>query len=246
MQGMRTLSLTSLWGALVLICLSSLADSASKGPRIAVVSISTGPIAKPYIAQAVVNKAMYATRNAYHFRLFHHLDSSRAPAWSKILALKTVIKSREYDWVMWLDGDVVITNFGTRIESLLPRNPAIDFLITRDCNDINTGAFLLRASRSALASLDEIYGGPHVTSQILDDLWWEQRSFINLYGTSEDLRNRTLEVPQKTFNSYPPGYGCYEEGGTGWSEADFVVHFPGAPDDLRENLTKEYLQKVIY
>ena len=224
----------------------ALAANASRGHRIAVVSISTGPVAKPYIAQAVVNKAMYATRNAYQFRLFHHLDASRPPSWSKILALKTAIKSREYDWIMWLDGDVVITNFGTRIETLLPSDPGIDFLITRDCNNINMGAFLLRASKSALLSLDEIYGGPHVTSKILNDLWWEQKSFISLYNASAGLRNRTLEVPQKTFNSYPPGYDCFEEGGAGWTEADFVVHFPGAPDDLRENLTREYLQKVIY
>ena len=224
----------------------STAAHANRGPRIAVVSISTGPVAKPYIAQGVVNKAMYATRNAYHFRLFHHMDASRPPSWSKILALKTLIKSREYDWIMWLDGDAVITNFGTRIESLIPKDPSIDFLVTRDCNDINMGAFLLRASKSALLSLEEIYGGAHVTSKILNDLWWEQKSFISLYSESADLRNRTLQVPQKTFNSYPPGYECFEKGGTGWSEADFVVHFPGAPDDLRENLTTEYLKKVIY
>lgn len=208
--------------------------------------MSAGQIAKPYIAQAAVNKAMYATRNSYHFRLFHHLDPNRPPAWSKILALKTVIRSREYDWIMWIDGDALFTNFGTRIESLLPRNPAIDFMITRDCNDINTGSFLMRASKSALLSLEEIYGGPHVTSQVLEDLWWEQRSFISLYNANVDLRNRTLEVPQKTFNAYPPDYGCNEEGGTGWSEADFVIHFPGAPDELRENLTAEYLKKVIF
>lgn len=203
-------------------------------------------MAKPYIAQAVVNKAMYANRNAYHFRLFHHLDSSRPPSWSKILALKTLIKSRDYDWIMWLDGDVVITNYGTRIETFLPTNPNIDFLITKDCNDINMGAFIMRASRSALAFLEEIYGGAHVTSKILNDAWWEQKSFISLYGISADLRNSTLQVPQKTFNSYPPEYECLEEGSTGWSEADFVIHFPGSPDDMREKLTSEYLQKVIY
>lgn len=223
-----------------------LALEASRGPRIAIVSMSTGSVAKPYIAQGVVNKAMYATRNAYHFRLFHHLDTSRAPAWSKILALKTAIKSREYDWIMWMDSDLVITNFGTRIESLLPSDPAIDFLISRDCNDINTGVLLIRASKSALASLDEIYGGAHVTSQLLKDVWWEQRSFINLYNASPSLRNRTLEVPQKTFNAYPPSLSCHEEGGIGWSTADFIVHFPGTPDDARERLTSEFLEKVIY
>jgi len=40
------------------------------------------------------------------------------------------------------------------------------------------GAFILRASQRALESLEEIYSGPHVTENILQDSWWEQKSLL--------------------------------------------------------------------
>ena len=122
----------------------------------------------------------------------------------------------------------------------------MDFVVTRDCQDMNMGAFLMRASQSALGLLEEIYGGAHVTQKILKDTWWEQKSFIALYAISEGLRNRTLIVPQKTFNAYPPGYGCHEAGTPGWSQGDFAVHFPGTDEGMRNNLVPEYLKQVIY
>ena len=122
----------------------------------------------------------------------------------------------------------------------------MDFVVTRDCQDFNTGAFLVRASQSALGFLEEIYGGAHVTKKLLKDLWWEQRSFIDLYAKSQGLRNHTMIVPQKTFNAYPPGYGCHEAETSGWSQGDFAVHFPGTDEGARDNLVPEYLKQVMY
>ena len=128
----------------------------------------------------------------------------------------------------------------------LCQDPTVDFVVSRDCKDLNMGAFLVRASQSALAFLEEIYGGPHVTKKILRDSWWEQKSFIALYAKSPGLQNRTLVVPQKTFNAYPQGYGCHEAGTAGWSQGDFAVHFPGTNEGMRNNLVPEYLNQVIY
>jgi hypothetical protein len=168
--------------ALLLLACWCTGCNANKGPRIAILTISTGPIATPYVAQTVINKAMYANRNGYRFLLFHHLDISRPPSWSKILALKTIIHSQDYDWLMWLDGDMVVTNFRARVELMLPRRSAIDLILSRDCDNVNMGAFIIRASKTALEILEEIYSGPHVTKKILEDSWWEQKSFINLYA----------------------------------------------------------------
>jgi hypothetical protein len=147
---------------------------------------------------------------------------------------------------MWLDGDMVVTNFRARVELMLPRRSAIDLILSRDCDNVNMGAFIIRASKTALEILEEIYSGPHVTKKILEDSWWEQKSFINLYAKSEGLRNRTLVVPQNTFNAYPPGYGCHDKDSNAWSPGDFAVHFPGTNEDIRNNLVPEYLNKVIY
>jgi len=231
---------------LCLVLVLATTCTAERLPRIAILTISTGVIATPYIAQTVVNKALYANYNSYRFLLFNHLDRSRPPSWSKILALKTAILSRNFDWLVWLDGDMVITNFGTRVESMLPFGHAIDLLVSQDCDDLNMGAFVLRSSQSALDLLEEIYGGPHVTEEILQDRWWEQKSFIALYAKSEGVRNRTMLVPQRMFNSYPPTYSCHENGTAGWLPGDFAIHFPGSDESLRNRLVPEYLKKVIY
>jgi mannan polymerase II complex MNN10 subunit len=233
----------SIYGLLLLSCWTA-ASSANKQPRIAILTLSPGMLAQPYVAQTVVNKAKYATRHGYTFSLFNHLDQSRDAFWSKILAVKSAIKSRKYDWIMWLDGAVVITNFRTRIESMLPGNSSIDFVVTRDCNMINMGAFLIRASESALHTLDLIYDGPHVTNETVNHPWMDSKSFQTLYATSEQLRNRTLEVPQKTFNSYPLSNSgkCSM---AGWAAADFAIHFSGTNDKRREKMVTEYLNKVI-
>jgi len=232
-------------GLLLLLSCWNAASSANKHTRIAILTISPGVLAQPYVAQTVVVKAKYANRHGYNFHLFDQLDHSRGASWSKILALKSVIKSREYDWLMWLDGAVIITNFRTRIESILPGNLTIDFVVTRDCNSIHLGAFLVRASKSALDFLDLIYDGPHVTSEIVNDPWLDSKSFQILYSQSEQLRDRSVEVPQKTFNSYPAS----ESGScnmAGWSEADFIVHLSGRDDKTREKLVRDYLEKVVY
>jgi len=128
--------------------------AARKAPRIAVLSMLPGvmPRPPPYMAQTVVNKAMYCNRHDYHIHLFRHKTASHDPAsasQSKLLALKTAIMSREHDWILSLNGDVVITSFGTKIESMLPRSQDIDFVVDKNCKVINMGAFIVRASDGA-------------------------------------------------------------------------------------------------
>ena len=129
---------------------------------------------------------------------------------------------------------------------MLPWGQAVDFVVARDCNAINMGAFILRASKSALGFLDEIYSGKHVDEALLRDYWWENKSFITLFESSEALRNKTLIVSQKVFNTYPAAYNCTSDGGGGWSHGDFAVHFPGTNDEFREKAVPEYLKKIVY
>ena len=129
---------------------------------------------------------------------------------------------------------------------MLPRGHAVDFVVAKDCNVINMGAFILRASKSALEFLDEIYSGKHVDKEHLEHYWWENKSFLTLYESSEALRNKTLIVSQKLFNTYPPAYNCTTEDGGVWSHGDFAVHFPGSGDDYREIAVPEYLNKIVH
>ena len=133
-----------------------------------------------------------------------------------------------------------------QVESMLPKGQTVDFMVARDCNAINTGAFIMRASKSALEFLDEIYSGKHVNEATLGHPWWENQSFITVFESSEALRNKTLIVSQKVFNAYPSHYNCSSDGGGPWSHGDFAVHLPGTNDEFREKEIPEYLKKIVY
>ena len=65
--------------------------------------------------------------------------ASRPASWSKILAVLSALDA--YDWVMWVDADILITNTSMPLERLLPAAAAgdplnqpsgPDFILTED------------------------------------------------------------------------------------------------------------------
>ena len=77
---------------------------------------------------------------------------------------------------------------------MLPGNLTIDFVIARDCNSLILGAFLVRASKSALDFLDLLYDGPSVTAEVINDPLQDSKSFQLLYADTQSLRAKTLIV----------------------------------------------------
>lgn len=153
----------------LLLCL--LAQHFAAATRFMIVSLISGAVPKPYYAQAVVNRLLYATRHNYAIRLYPQLDERRAASWSKILALKSAIRMGASDWILWLDLDAIITNFDTRISELVPQDEAIDLVLAEDCNGLQFGVFLMRASLSSIELLDELYSGEHVTDEVINHEW---------------------------------------------------------------------------
>lgn len=77
-----------------------------------------------------------------------HLDKSRPPAWSKILAVLQYLP--DFDYLFYLDMDIVIMNLNRPLEAyihasqVLSANRSKDLILTSDWNGLNTGAFLIR------------------------------------------------------------------------------------------------------
>lgn len=185
------------------------------------------------------NKDSYASRHNYSYiDASLLLDANRPPSWSKILAVRHYLK--DYDWILWIDADTLITNPSIRIESLLPRDRELDLIITKDQTGYNAGMWLLRNSAWSLKFLDR---------------WWAMDSFIRRRpGDTKSGDNDALKhllgkmsrgesrahvgvVPQCCFNSYlwvgsvrnrwrylwnPRSFqlGLYQQG-------DFILHLAG-------------------
>jgi hypothetical protein len=52
----------------------------------------------------------------------------------------------DYDWVFWLDSDAWITNYDIKLESILPKQGFVDFVVTEDANGPNAGSWMIRNS----------------------------------------------------------------------------------------------------
>lgn len=167
-------------------------------------------------------------------------EPARPPSWSKLLGVSR--RLAEYDWIMWLDADTVITNERIALETLLPATGGPDFVLTRDPGGYNAGIWMMRRS--------------DWTRRFLQT-WWDSTSFIRAAGDSKSGDNDALKAllasmpaaeharsvgvaPQCAFNSYVwrtsartvLRYLWDPVGSTAglWRRGDFIAHLAGFRD----------------
>ncbi|KAI8920503.1 hypothetical protein BC831DRAFT_479337 [Entophlyctis helioformis] len=191
---------------------------------------------------SVDNKQAYADRHGYgmYFQT-SVLDQSRPPAWSKIIALQHLIRQGQHKWLWSLDMDTVITNYNKTVTDLI--DDRYDLIVARDCNDINTGSFLIKASNWSLGFLEEVYKHEHAQPRE----WWENAAIIEVLKDERfEAKTHVKLISQKLLNSYHPVICGENNFAATWEEGDLVIHFPsltrweGFPD-----MFKEYCEKVI-
>lgn len=83
--------------------------------------------------------------------------------WTKPLLLHYLIGKFNYDWFVYLDTDIVITNPNISFGSLIERHGSHDLIVSNDIAGINNGVFLVKNS---------------LWSQDFIKLWWDQRPSI--------------------------------------------------------------------
>lgn len=191
------------------------------------------------VNQFIENKRAYSHLLGYGFIVDDPLDKFREPAWNKILSSLKAFDNG-YEWVWLLDVDTIITNFDIKLDSLLNLASLknYDILITKDCNGINAGSFLVRNSnftKSFLKTLWDSYGKEISTS----DEWREQGAFAYFHDKTEEARNKILFLPQNSINSYPAENVYCVTHEKSWRKDHFVIHFAGMHSAL---IYKRYLR----
>lgn len=146
--------------------------------------------------------------------------------WSKVPLIRKTLPN--YDYVVWIDGDMMIMNDNVRLEHFIDLYLGNrETLLSTDCgNQINTGFWILKNSQychdllSIIENLPELAGNFH-----------EQGVFNELYTTKNlfNIRQKAIiipEVEQRLCNAtiYNYVYG------------DFLIHFLGIR--VLENLSR--------
>jgi len=214
----------------------------SNQPRIAIVSLFNERH-QNLADYTWTNKQKYAEKHGYlavaktdnfsaeqvHFDKFVHiLDTMRAHP--------------DVDWVWWLDNDAMITNFDIRVEDLVDGD--FHIIMATDIAALNTGSFIVRNSVKSREWLEFLLSKKREYKD--DKKWFEQQAVIDFYPKFEELFKL---VPQQWLNSYD--YKVYGVEGVDllgqdgqWYPGDFVIHWPGLPNETRIELAKHYQQYI--
>lgn len=165
------------------------------------------------------------------------LDDSRAPAWSKILLLQREMKRNpDYDYIIWIDDDILITNKCKKFEDFIQKYDS-DIFVSADVlksYPMNTGIIVCKNNRQTLRYLQHIWMLCEKYPKLKNSGLWEQ-----------DVM--TIDYKENKFVKIIP-YGIIQtfqrRKNLDWKPGDFSAHFTGMDMDDRIKMRDEIL-KII-
>ncbi|GAB4815708.1 hypothetical protein N2152v2_002754 [Parachlorella kessleri] len=184
-----------------------------RAKRIGILIISSGEPCYAKLSEA--NKVSYAQRHGYGIHILPPPDPSRHPSWSKVPAVLSLLPL--YDWMWVVDTDTLVMTPSVPLTDFIDDD--YDLVMTRDCNAVNGGSWLVRNSQWTEALLAQLYA----RHKAVPSCWWEQSAFIQLTALP-GVRERIKVLPNKGLNSYGEGI-CGDK--AAFTKGDLLVHFPG-------------------
>lgn len=147
----------------------------------------------------------------------------RDATWSKIPLLLKYLPN--YDYIMWIDGDVLVTNQERKIEdfiNLLQDDKLL--LIGSDFQGLNAGVFVIRNCPLAIDLLNDAWK----REELARVLFHEQTAITDLLATPK-YKDCAQVIPHK-FISIMNAYDHRMDPRVHWLPGDFCIHFAGIKD----------------
>lgn len=192
------------------------------------------------------------------------VDKTRPPAWSKLKAMDHYLS--QFDYLIYLDMDMVILNDNINILEYIGLDPNKDFMITEDWGGINTGAWITKNTPFSHWFLQTAWNQTQLIPKyspmgipypfeyeqrafhfLLQTEVWKKRHLQTYRGDSKELWKHFLILPQCSMNSYIvyPFYVKKEiKEKAHYVEGDLLVHFAGKKGKIKTNLINYFLEKA--
>jgi hypothetical protein len=191
----------------------------------------------------------YAEKHSYSTSLYGEvLDKERHPSWSKIPALKLALQENKYDYVVWMDDDIVITNPDISLSSFIDkynfRKSKAVVLVSSDMPNepstaMNCGIFFVKAKEAAtMTLLNSAWAYADVCPILKQNLSWEQEAFNFLYRFIS--REEFLIIPLPNFQATTRFQGNQD---VVWKPGYFAAHLNNGPLPMKL-MTFSLLQKT--
>jgi len=166
------------------------------------------------------------------------------PSWQKLQILIDHIKLNEYDYIVWLDSDIIITNYTFDIRTLFDDNYALTFpedWCAPPGYDPRTKWFSACGIIINCKTVDAL----NIIKKANEDTYfqnrgcWDQSALMALLGRNKEFNDKVHRLPRRTLNAVDKD-ADYREGMEVWKHGDFCVHLTGLGDH------KNRLPKIPY
>ena len=181
--------------------------------------------------------------NKYNYKFViekKSLCNDRHPAWSKLLLLQREMKANpDYDYVIWIDDDILIMNKEKPFEDFIIEFPFENILICRDCAiarwDFNSGLFVCKNNQTTIDMLNEVY--EKADPKYYYNPVWEQDALCDYYHKL--MKNNPSQklikiIPHRTMQSINQEYRY----------GDFSLHLAGLPLKKRIDMRDQVLTQL--
>lgn len=201
--------------------------------KIAVCYMSIGDEYRKWTTYSRENLQLYCKIHSYPFIEDDSVyDVSKPIPWSKLLLIKKYLS--DYDYIVWIDADILIMNPNVKLENIIDKYPHKDIICGSCPRMINTGMLFVKNTAFSKEFLQAVFDNVYNPEEDQHERYknWEQGSFINLYDKNHmECKDKIQIAFQKDFNSY----WC------DWAPGDFVLHGAG----IRGNLLEYFLNKFV-
>ena len=199
--------------------------------KIGLCSLSIGEKYKEKTKWTTINKKNYCLRHGYTFIDDESIwDKSKPIPWSKIILLLKYLA--DFDYIVWIDADILIMNMEIKIETFIKRYPGYDQITGSDWKMQNTGVWIIKNTEFSKRFLENVWSNVYDEKSDPRERYmnWEQGSVIHL------MDNNVLNCKEKIKVTYPEEMNSYW---FNYFPGHFVLHFAGVRDEL-ESLIREY------
>jgi hypothetical protein len=232
--------------------------------RIVICSLSD----RPWLFEKTFSRMKeYAELHGYHFEpRYSSLNPSRTMHWSKLLLLQELISGGGYDWYVWIDDDIYLTNLHTPLEEQLAPFPFKDMLLSRDSftaglNNFNSGMLVVKDTARVAYMLQRVWDIGEEIGCTHSQLW-EQTAMQHYFDAEhaqeakagpekaalfsfegEPFTSVFVLVPQMILQSM---YRIFGEGVSEkiWRPGHFSAHVCGMDKELRLSMLGEVIAQA--
>lgn len=186
----------------------------------------------------------YCQRHSYDFSVWDKEEWERDVVWDRVRHIQS--KLPDYDWVVHIDSDCLITNHHIPLEEFIDNNKSIVISCAPYQGELmfNDGFVMVK---------NDDFGAGELKC------WWNKENWIDfpevlcpqdaawkMYSQDAYIRSHYSIQPQKRFNSFLWNEYPEENQTQGnWTPGDFLLHLPGMTTEKRVSLLNQYKEMIL-